>query len=61
MLKKKEEKEGFFEAPISKKNSKKIIFFNLGKKNNWKNNLNPTIEKKIRKQFATEMTELGYL
>ena len=61
VLKKKEEKEGFFEAPISKKNSKKIIFFNLGKKNNWKNNLNPTIEKKIRKQFATEMTELGYL
>ena len=36
-----EEKEGFLEASNSKK-SKKIIFFNLGKNNNWKKILSST-------------------
>lgn len=61
VLKKKEEKEGFFEAPISEKVNKKIIFFKLGKKNNWKNYLDPAVEKKIRIAFSDEMQELGYL
>ena len=30
-------------------------------KNNWKNLLDPKIEKKIREEFANEMKELGYI
>jgi len=60
-LKKKEKEEGFFEAPIPKNNNKKIVFFNLGKKNNWKKNLKPEINKKIKNVFSEEMIELGYL
>ena len=56
-----EKKEGFFESAISKKNLKKLNFFYLGKKNNWKKLLNPKIEQKIRKSFQKEMEELGYI
>ena len=56
-----EKKDGFFEAIASKKNNKKLNFFYLGKKNNWKNLLDPKIEKKIRKVFPKEMKELGYI
>ena len=60
-LKKKEKKEGFPEAPILEEKNKKVIFFNLGKANNWKKKLDPVIEKKIRSKFSLEMSELGYL
>ena len=46
---------------ILKKKGKKLNFFYLGKKNNWKNLLNPKIEKKIRKAFEKQMKELGYI
>ena len=46
---------------ILKKKGKKLNFFYLGKKNNWKNLLNPKIEKKIRKEFEKQMKELGYI
>ena len=59
-LKKKEEKEGFTESVNSKKNKKKINFFNLGKENKWENLLDKKIEKKIRSLFHKEMQELGY-
>ena len=55
-----EEKEGFYEAASSKRTKKKINFFHLGKKNDWKNLLDQKIEKKIRKIFSNEMKELGY-
>ena len=61
VLRKKEEKEGFFEAPIAEKTNKRITFFRLGKRNNWKNYLDSTIEKKISTAFSKEMKELGYL
>ena len=60
-LVKKEKEEGFLEAKVHKESGKKIRFFNLGKKNNWKNLLNPKIEKKIRKAFEKQMKELGYI
>jgi len=60
-LKKKEEIEGFFEAPKLEKDNKKVRFFNLGVKNNWKNNLSSKIESKIRKNFSSIMKELGYI
>jgi len=56
-----EKNEGFDEAAYSEKLEKKVNFFNLGKKNNWKNLLNPEIEKKIRKVFNSEMKELNYI
>ena len=56
-----EKNEGFDEAAYSKKFNKKVNFFNLGKKNNWKNLLNIELEKKIRLAFNNEMKELNYI
>ena len=42
------------------KSGKKLKFFNLGKKNDWKNLLDPKIEEQIRFKFNKEMKELGY-
>jgi len=58
---KKEKEEGFNESVVSKINKKKLNFFYLGKKNDWKNLLNPVVEKKIRQTFQKEMEELGYI
>ena len=60
-LKKMEKKEGFDEAAYSEKAKKKVDFFHLGKKNNWKILLNETLEKKIREKFHDEMKELNYI
>ena len=56
----KEKTEGFFESVHSKENLKKLNFFYLGKKNDWKKLLDPKIEEKIRFKFNKEMKELGY-
>ena len=60
-LRKMEESEGFQEAAYSEKLKRKGNFFNLGQKNNWKNLLDPKIEKKIRMTFEKEMKELNYI
>tara|TARA_B110000014_G_C20023005_1_gene530861 strand:- start:104 stop:955 length:852 start_codon:yes stop_codon:yes gene_type:complete len=60
-LRKMEESEGFQEAAYSEKLKRKVNFFNLGQKNNWKNLLDPKIEKKIRMTFEKEMKELNYI
>ncbi len=60
-LQKMEKNEGFFEAAYSEKLNKKVDFFNLGRKNNWKNLLNQKMEKKIREKFHDEMMELNYI
>jgi len=52
---------GFAEANLDKKTGKKIPFFYLGPKNNWKNILDNSSIKKIEKEFEKEMIELGYL
>ena len=59
-LAEKEKTEGFFESVPSKENLKKLNFFYLGKKNDWKKLLDPKIEEKIRFKFNKEMKELGY-
>ena len=51
----------FHESMINKKTGKKVKFFYLGPKNDWKNLLDENIQKKIEKAFKKEMTELGYL
>ena len=61
ILKKKEEDEGFVEAVYSKKDGKNKKFFNLGKKNNYKELIKPQTTKTIEKLFRNEMEELGYL
>ena len=60
-LKKMENQNGFDESMIDKKTGNKITFFNLGKKNDWKKIITPTIRKKIENAFKEEMEELGYL
>ena len=54
ILQKHENKHGF---RMGQKNK----FFHLGKKNDWKNLLDPAIEAKITKQLNSEMKELGYI
>ena len=56
-----EREVGFTESKINKKTGEKITFFNLGKKNDWKKIITPTIKKKIENAFKEEMEDLGYL
>ena len=46
---------------LIKRQEKKINFFNLGKKNDWKKMIAPNIKEKIENSFKVEMKELGYL
>ena len=55
------EKKGFFKEYIKGVDNKKIKFFNLGPKNNWKSCLNDEIVEEINFKFKNEMEELGYL
>jgi hypothetical protein len=56
-----EKEVGFNESKINKKTGKKITFFNLGKKNDWKELITSTTKEKIENAFKEEMEELGYL
>ena len=56
-----EQKETFLEAVVDNKTGKRIPFFNLGPKNNWRNLLDEKNKLKIEKAFNKEMTELGYI
>ena len=60
-MKRLEKKEGFFEAKTHDETGKKIPFFNLGPKNDWRKLLEPKIKEKIENSFKKEMKELGYL
>ena len=60
-MKKLEKEKGFFEAKTHERTGKKIPFFNLGPKNDWKKMLDKKIRKKIEEAFKKEMVELGYL
>ena len=58
-LKRKEQSNGFIEAPTSK--DQRISFFYMGPKNNWHKLLNKQISRKIEEKFKKEMLELDYL
>ena len=60
-LKNLEKSKGFHEAKVHPKTGKKISFFNLGPKNDWKKILDPEIKKKIEEAFRKDMRELGYI
>ena len=47
-------------VPLNKDN-KKVKFFYLGKKNNWRNLLDPLIVNKTEKKFRDVMKELKYI
>jgi hypothetical protein len=59
-LKKYEDNKGFAESLISKTNKKKIPFFHLGPKNNWKNNFDQDFQNKLNTTFKENLKELGY-
>ena len=59
-LKSEEKKNGFVEAVPSKKNKKKIPFFNLGPDNNWKKILDKDQQSKLTKIFKEDLIKLGY-
>jgi len=60
-MQKKEALEGFHESILDKKKEKKLNFFRLGKKNNYKDTLDINLRKEIEVAFQKEMKELGYL
>ena len=60
-MKELESRHGFFEAVKHRTTKKKIVFFNQGPDNSWKNTLSTKVINKIEKAFKKEMEELGYL
>ena len=60
-MQKSEKQIGFFEGKIDENTKKKIPFFNLGPKNDWKKLLDDNTKEKIEKTFEKEMKELNYL
>ena len=60
ILKKKEQEEGFKEGPIGQTTKKKLIFFNLGSKNQWKKILPQKILKKMNTLFEEDLKTLNY-
>ena len=60
-MKKLENEQGFEESMVDKKTGKKINFFHLGKKTDWKTSLDINLQNKLQKVFEKEMIEIGYL
>ena len=59
---KKMEKENKFKENINNKlTGNKVNFFNMGKKNNWKDLLDRKLSLEIEERLNAEMKELGYL
>ena len=59
-LRENEQKNGFSEAITSKKNNKKIPFFYLGPKNDWKKILDEDLKIKLNDVFKKNLVELSY-
>ena len=59
-LKDNEQKNGFSEAITSKKHNKKIPFFYLGPKNDWKKILDEDLKNKLNDTFKKNLVELSY-
>ena len=56
-----EKNEGFSESVLSKNDTKKIPFFHLGPKNDWKNILDKNYQKKLNEIFKLNLKELNYI
>ena len=53
--------DGFLESVLSKKDSKKIPFFFLGPKNDWRNIFDQRYQKKLNLIFHDNLKELNYI
>ena len=60
-LKSIESKNGFSESVLSKTGAKKISFFYLGPKNNWKNIFEENYQNKLNLTFENNLKELNYI
>ena len=60
-LKKMEKDNGFLESVLSKNDPKKIPFFHLGPKNDWKSMFDESYQKKLNSIFENNLKELNYL
>ena len=56
-----ESKNGFSESVLSKTGTKKISFFHLGPKNNWKNIFSEDYQNKLTLKFESNLKELNYI
>ena len=56
-----EKESGFVESVLSKNDSKKISFFYLGPKNDWRNIFNNDYKKKLESTFKSNLEELNYV
>jgi hypothetical protein len=56
-----EKTDGFLESVFSKNDSKKIPFFHLGPKNDWKKILDEKYQKKLNSIFNSHLKELNYI
>ena len=56
-----EKNQGFSESVLSKKDPKKIPFFYLGPKNDWRNIFDEEYKKKLTSIFKANLQELNYL
>ena len=62
ILKNKEKEKGFSEAITSREDkNKKISFFHLGPKNDWRSLLKYDLKTKLEKDFEKELKELSYI
>ena len=59
-LKNKEKEKGFSEAVLSKEGNKKIPFFYLGPKNDWKKILDDDLKNKLNNVYRQNLLELSY-
>ena len=60
-LKNIEKNNGFLESILSKNDNKKIPFFHLGPKNDWKSMFDKTYQEKLNLIFKNNLKELNYL
>ena len=60
-MKNMEKNNGFLESVLSKNDSKKIPFFHLGPKNDWKSVFDKNYKKKLNLIFEKNLKELNYL
>ena len=60
-MKNMEKNNGFLESVLSKNDPKKIPFFHLGPKNDWKSIFDKDYQKKLNSIFENNLKELNYL
>ena len=56
-----EKNEGFQESVFSKNDTKKIPFFHLGPKNDWKSMFDKNYQEKLNSTFENNLKELNYI